>query len=71
MPYLEKVGFKGLGFTHAEIDLLLLQVVLSPLWGVGWLPRPIVQKSCGYGGCQGGDCHGFLWQYDLDSHIIP
>ena len=36
MPYLEKVGFKGL-FTHAEIDLLLLQVVISPLWGLGWL----------------------------------
>ena len=51
MPYLEKVGFKGVvGFTHAEIDLLLLQVVISPLWGLGWLlTAHSTKKSCGYG----------------------
>ena len=51
MPYLEKVGFKGCrGFTHAENELCFLQLVISPLWGLGWLlTAHSTKKSCGNG----------------------
>ena len=49
MPYLEKVGFKVVGFTHAE-NVVLSATRNFALMGFGVVkPRLIVQKSCGNG----------------------
>ena len=37
-PILKRWVLRGCrGFTHAENELCFLQLVISPLWGLGWL----------------------------------
>ena len=51
MPYLEKVGLRGCrGLPMPKMKLCFLQLVISPLWGLGWLlTAHSTKKSCGNG----------------------